>query len=831
MDGERSEKNIKLRRSPKVRFANLLAPQPPTSKPPASKIWVAKGDRWRFPRFTKARGAAKRLDATNLGPKSPKSLLARIFSPQVGLWTALTLAATVVGGGAWLGVQLIVNPQSVLWLNRIVPDWVPVPVTGLKPPQTLVEIRKDMTKAGRIAGSPLWLNPAGSFSESRDGKADVLFPVLFKPANCTADCEQIVELRLYQAVPDRLSGNGSKKSEAQFQLVDQISISGPDETEVTAPLVEAKAAKPGTLRSLPLKALSRLEGTKSLPGVWLNLVGWLIRGDRTTAYGQILHFNPKQMHLGTLLDWSSPTGEEPQWQNVTGSSDPELVVDQTVGLEPKFKIYQVRSLKGQPTPVKLEPITLAVSAIQQPTYTNAIALARSGLWSPAAKQLDFFKQQKSVPWTAAAEAQRDFIQWHAKVTQTQADRTWASASQQALVNILDGRWEKALKIFQEKPENAQDIAELLRTDTGQIQNRVDATLKVTPAHQEAKIWGALLAAVQKGGKAGAILWLRKQPQTPAADIKKIMTVVARLAPAATTTAVMPTATNPGQVIGTAQAIAQIDPYDWRQPESSPPLKLEAAQTWYRVQVSRVFDGKRWRSPNDLNLAAYDNINALWQRLGFKTDPFLQVVLWSADGQQQTLYVSIKAVRLGGSSGLEILAAGDALPPAQNATGKPPLPLAFSDYAVQWFSPSTASLADWVQQQPTWARQAIPILARELKTAKALPPDTAPNWADLAPLGIGTWTVQLAPITHPTRPDVLLTLYPEMLPQPGQPGGKPRTLIFSGTGQLLYSEFSLDAGQTHLALATLGNNGPLTLVVAGHSSYNLLRWSPKDQAFR
>jgi hypothetical protein len=842
MTSEQSGKKLKVRRPP----------QPRTLKFGFSKL--KKQFSWRGPRGAKAASApltsakppaapqTKQGSGTKPTTKTEwlKAAVKTVFSPKVGLAAVLMLASAGVAGGAWLGVQLIVNPQSVLWLNRIVPDWVPLPVTGLKPPQTLLQIREEITKAGRIAGSPLWLNPDGQFTNTRTTKADVIFPLLFKPANCGEDdCEQIVELRLYQAVPDR---GDTKKRETQFQLVDQLTITSPDETAVTAPLVEAKAAKPGTARSLPLKALTRFEGTKSLPGIWLNLVGWLVRGDRTIAYGQVVYFNPKQMRMDTLLDWSSPSGEEPQWQEITGGGHPELVVDQTVGLEPKFKIYLARSRQGQPSPVKLDPLTIAVSAIQQPTYINALALARSGLWSPALKQLEFLKQQARTPWPPKAQAQLDLVKRHAKVTQLQADRTWASASQQALVNILDGRWEPALKIFQETPENTQDIAELLRNDAGQIQNRVDATLKLTPGQMAAKTWGALIAAVQKGGKAGAILWLRKQPQTTAADIKKIVAVVSRLSPAQSPDATV-AASSGGQVIGTAQLGGQINPEDWITPENSPPLKLENQQTWYRVQVSEVFDGKRWQAPSALDLEAEPDPNVLWSRLGFTTDPFLQVVLWTANGQQQALHVSVKAVRFGGS-GLEILAAGDVLPQAV-ASGQMPRPLAFSDYAVQWFTPSTPTLAEVVQQQPTWAKQTMPILARELKAAKALPPGTASNWEALADLGIGNWSVQLAPITHPTQPDVVLTLYPEMLPQAedqagkagagqasgGQTSGRSRTLVFSADGRLLYSEFSFDAGQTYLALATLGSNGPLTLVVEGPQNYALLRWSPRDRRFR
>ncbi len=759
----------------------------------------------------------------------------RLISPRAGSGLVLAIAASGVVGSAWLATQLIVNPQSVAWLNRLVPNWVPLPVTGLKPPQTLAAIRAEITQAGQMPGTPLWLSPAAA--RTTGGKqSDMLFPVLEQMPNCAGDCEQIAELRIYQAVP----GQGKSGTE-QFQLMDQMAVTGPSETTVILPLMEGKAAKPGTVRSLPLRAVTRFEGTGSLPGVWLNLVGWLVRGDRTIAYGQVVHLNPYPMRLTPLVEWSSPPGTEPQWQEITGAGDPELIVDQTLGLEPTFKIYQVtgrpgdRSLwpNGQTPPPKLTPISLGVSAIQHPTYINALLLARSGLWSPALARLDLFKQQRTAPWTAAAQAQRDLIQRHAQVTQAQAARTWASANQQVLVNLLDGRWDAALKIFQEKPETRPDIADLLRSDAGQIQNRVDAALKVTPNQLAAKAWGALLAAVQKGGKAGAILWLRQQPLTPAADMKKILAVVSRLHSAPVGGQTEPFLGNE-QVIGSAQAIAEINPQDWltlamsSAGNSAPSLKLEGQQTWYRVRVFRMFDGKRWRSPHDLGLDLAPQ--TLRKRLSFATDAFLQVVLWAADGQPQTLSVNIKAVRWGGN-GLEFLAAGDAFPPQKMPSERMPRALAFSDAAVQWFTPTPSTLADLVQQQPTWAKRSLPILVRELKAIAALPPDTAPTWTALKALGLGNWPVQLAPITHPTQPDVVLTWAPELLSPAAAAASRPQTLIFSAAGQLLYSEISEDAGQSYRAIATLGSTGSLALVVAAANHYELLRWSPKERRFR
>ena len=38
-----------------------------------------------------------------------------------------------------------------------------------------------------------------------------------------------------------------------------------------------------------------------------------------------------------MLSWTSPNGQLPKWQQVTGGGAKELVIDQTVGLEPHLQ--------------------------------------------------------------------------------------------------------------------------------------------------------------------------------------------------------------------------------------------------------------------------------------------------------------------------------------------------------------------------------------------------------------------------------------------------------------------------------------------------------------
>ena len=46
----------------------------------------------------------------------------------------------------------------------------------------------------------------------------------------------------------------------------------------------------------------------------------------------------------------------------------------------------------------------------------------------------------------------DVIRLHSQLTKTQAEKNWASPSQQVLADLIDGRWEKALQVFEASPE-------------------------------------------------------------------------------------------------------------------------------------------------------------------------------------------------------------------------------------------------------------------------------------------------------------------------------------------------------------------------------------------
>jgi len=488
---------------------------------------------------TKPRSPASKK---SIHPLKPKVKWTRV----AGAIALMVMLSGVIAGSGWLALQLIVNPRSSGWVNQWLPGWLPSKGTE-QPFRTLQAIRAELRSQGKTVGELLELGKNVSVDD-RTTVSDLLLPVLEPRPNCQSDCDQIVELRLYQRATD----GRSAINEPLYSLVDQVEIAGPEESFAIAPLVDAKSDNQGSSRALPLTRVTRYDLPPS-QGVWLNLSGKRDRGNETLAYGQIIHYNPSRFHLSKKLQWTSPTGEAPVWKEVTGGGTSELIVNHTIGMEPQFEAYQIKPLSFLPSPVQLESISLAESALQQSTYQSALLLARAGLWSTSLKWLESLKEKlPAKEWSSTAQAQFDLIRWHAQVTQIQADGSWASPSQQVLANLIDGRWERALQVFQSSIAASHETADVLKADVGRLENRIKAFGQTGSDKLEVKAWGALLVAAQKG-QPNAIAWLKKLPKVTAAEVAQISALTKRLDPAFTEETLPDN--NSSQITDTIQPIA------------------------------------------------------------------------------------------------------------------------------------------------------------------------------------------------------------------------------------------------------------------------------------
>jgi hypothetical protein len=112
--------------------------------------------------------------------------------------------------------------------------------------------------------------------------------------------------------------------------------------------------------------------------VWLAL--WDQRQEETNAiaYGYIIYYNPQRQNLLQLLSWQNPNGQLPKWEQVTGGGAKELVIDQTVDLEPQLTVYQVQETNFYLNPIQLAEISLKSPAFEDSGYQDALLIARNG---------------------------------------------------------------------------------------------------------------------------------------------------------------------------------------------------------------------------------------------------------------------------------------------------------------------------------------------------------------------------------------------------------------------------------------------------------------------
>lgn len=790
----------------------------------------------------------------------------------VTLGAAVTIVAsgTLAAAGIWLGMRLMIEPKTVILPDKLLPNWVRTRLPTDTPPPTIAAIKKELSAQGLKAGVPLFLN------------SELLLPVWKSRPNCQSNCDRIVEVRVYQPI-------GLSSEQASYQLVSRLTITEPEEYFVISNPAGGESTHTGSSRSLPLTKLSRLEGNATTEGFWFNLSGQFLSENSPVTYGQVIHYNPEQIHLSLMLEWTNPNQLEPYWQQVTDNSTPELVVNQSVGLEPQFKVYQIQPRSFVLNPIYLEEISLEPPAIDTQAYRDALMLAEHGLWSPAWKKLQSYQQRQK--WSAIAQGQMDIIQLHAQVTRSQSRQTWATPSQQILTSLIDGSWAEALQVFRNSGIGAplQDVATLLKTDSGPLWGRVEAALKVNPDDSDVKAWGALILAAQQNSSNDQLpknldpsSWLQQLPQTEPADYAWIGELIDILGIALAQG--QPNSSHLSQIVGDAQQVAYINPRDWLQPEvlklgrealseqgcnsvpvhlcnsglvrflvpsssqDQPTLQLEPQQVWYQVQVTAFHDGQRWQQKPFVNLQLSKVVPArqLWKYLGLDSDPRIQITVWRADGTQESTMATVKAVSYQGDR-LQLLVAGVPIAGAapNTSTTVRSRPLAHTQAALRWLEPSSISLSELDKIQPQWVSAIVPTLWRELHSSEKLAAVEAPS-KELILGEIGHWLLQPIDITGNNEPEAVLRVYEDLSVTinkselQSQTKGildvaperlyKPRTIIFSKTGALLYSEFSQDASASLTAIADLGDGGSVALVVDGSNTYNLKRWSAEHQRF-
>ena len=480
----------------------------------------------------------------------------------------------------WLSLQYLVNPDVAFWLDHELLGITHPRQAEASPPQTLDQIQTALTKAGLTAGQPIVLKSDFALQSEMKTASDIAMPILKQDTaeaaqkgavGCSEPCQGIYQLRIYRSLQlpwlIRLF-----LSKPYFRLTDLIAVRGPSGADLLAPdqnpLISAGSDQP-----LPLTQ-SDVYNPAPQPGLWLRLTGLQTQGSSVSTYGQIFYFDPRRERLDLMTNWVSPPGEVPQWQQVTGDNAPELVVNQTVGLEPQYAVYQLKMVDG--VAHQLQLITLMEPALDAPTYLNGLSLAKSGLWTPALALLKQNKQDNPKRWNPAAQAQLDYIQLHANVTQAQANQPSASTVQRIMGYLVNGSWSPALDVLQSDRSARAEVREMLLSDTGRLANRIDTALKVTPGDTSVVAWGALLRMI-RGSEAQAIAWTQRQSNGRAATVTLVQKLFKQLNKPDVAAAPKMTASSPKAAASPAPTpSASLTPKAVASPTPSPTSSPEAS---------------------------------------------------------------------------------------------------------------------------------------------------------------------------------------------------------------------------------------------------------------
>jgi len=161
----------------------------------------------RYPSKPISKSAQAKLSQTGRSPSATSSQQASTQTAKVlsyrsepvrnrwsWVWLTAIALSTIIGAGSlsWLSFRLIVNPQSVKWLNHWVPGW-QVKQEHDTTASTLDQIKASLNAQGWQAGEVLELGKSQSVVDGKTSVTDVLLPVIQSlwvdsPLLCSVKC-------------------------------------------------------------------------------------------------------------------------------------------------------------------------------------------------------------------------------------------------------------------------------------------------------------------------------------------------------------------------------------------------------------------------------------------------------------------------------------------------------------------------------------------------------------------------------------------------------------------------------------------------------------------
>jgi hypothetical protein len=767
--------------------------------------------------------------------KPKRQALWQTLGWKIFCWLLLASLALFLTVAISAGVRLILDPYSPNWLLDT------FPFLGKADPKTLVTlatIETELAAEGLSLGQPLiWEEPSERNNIRNNSNRDWLMPVMKPHSGCTPTltalpneaCQTIVAIRVYR--PQSRLGRGKTIQEQTqnrpFRLMNEVSIRAPKTAFVTTPLIGTASETASVEQGAPLMQLKRFTVANN-QSPWLLLEGTLQRGSERIRYGQFLFYSPQSTDLTLLTDWTSPPGELPTFVELNQKAPLELMVNQTVGLEPQFQVFMLRSTD----PPALKEISLDRSVFSKPPatslYPKALKLAQGGIWSHALQMMQSAKQTIGAEnWSNEAEVQLKLIAAHAQVTQAQAQRTWSSQRQQIMAYLMDGQWDNALTQLEKSPTVYPDLLKWLKVDYRRLWQKVNTYLQIHPKDTSAQVWAALMIQAHQSPQASQD-WLKKYPATPAANERwqSLMKTVQKANPAELSAAgglgaqaalpeyrqwlgqVTPhlverldTSLETSEItndsttgdIATSDLAAYAPPAgNWVSPKLEAKQEnwaLASGEGWYEINVLALYSGQNWLPST---LARYPDkpipAQQVWRWMGLSgqtaTIPFYRL---QAEGVQLEGSLTVRGVQYDGTQ-IKLLATG---PRDFSGDGSVLMPSLFAGTAHALASTRFRSgppLSQFFQSSSAWNR----VLVEAIPAILGLSAD-AGNVAAFYPY----IRVSAQDVTGDTVAELLLSLDPSGLPEPlrqqlalsqSMPSqSMSRTAILSTAGNVLYND--------------------------------------------
>ncbi|NEQ47865.1 MAG: hypothetical protein F6K00_31790 [Leptolyngbya sp. SIOISBB] len=550
-----------------------------------------------------------------------------------------------------------------------------------------------------------------------------------------------------------------------------------------------------------------------------------------------MYVNPQLRSIHSLLTWHSPPGRLPAWHNVDQEGAPELLVNQSYGLEPRFQLYRVANLQATGTHTRLEEITLTPLSLADNqsaiAYKNALFLAQRGLWSDAQIRLSQVKAQLAANWSVELEQQWQLVTLHGRFSAEQAQRDWSQPSQKLLALLLDGQWQAALTPLKEKKMGfPQAVLPLLKRDFSRVWPRLTATLQVNPNHKEARFWGALLL-LAKENEAAALKWLADDAKSPLREeFKTLAQTVTAPPPSAVVGATRPTQEDASAdvaiaattaplwtgLIAEATGLENLDPAAWQRPTNVAAWTLSPGQQWFTITLRSGYAQQQWQQPFTLPAElAEQPPEQLWQTLGLGNSATLQGIN-PTTGNPQTL--AIMGAQWQGQR-LTLLARGV-------ATTQPLIAVT----PGLWNNLTTVNstgLASLLQSQPALGDR----LLSTLQTHLGFDPTSLATTLQQQAAAVPPWaTVRQVNLVDGNPPELVISLSPELLASQGlsAAGQQATELIMTAEGELLHSSVWSGAGSRLVGWVQSSSNQPVLVVMPGDRP-QFLFWSPQNRRFQ